>query len=130
MSSVDVRCRVGSRNGTYHKFEVFRERKPENREHTIKRVMRVVNSAKTHPTQTLTQRTGECGDNGGVLHAANISGLSRYCQYSRLGTGSRSDAGRDRRLCFTVFIVILGNVKCKGFGRKKRGTGRTWQRYL
>ena len=32
------------------------------------------------------------------LNAANTSGLSRYCQYSRLGIGSMSEAGNERRL--------------------------------
>lgn len=33
-----------------------------------------------------------------ITHAANRSGRSRYCQYSRLGMGSSRDAGSDSRL--------------------------------
>jgi hypothetical protein len=33
-----------------------------------------------------------------VTHAAKMSARSAYCQYSRFGIGSRSEAGRDRRL--------------------------------
>lgn len=36
--------------------------------------------------------------NRNPTHAAKISARSAYCQYSRLGIGSRSDAGSDRRL--------------------------------
>jgi hypothetical protein len=37
-----------------------------------------------------------------VTYAAKISARSAYCQYSRFGIGSSSDAGRDSRLGFSL----------------------------
>src|ERR1700722_6994361 len=48
-------------------------------------------------------------------YAAKRSGLSRYCQYSKLGMGSRSDAGKERRLvcAFHVPRSVRRAQKCQ-----------------
>ena len=51
-------------------------------------------------------------------HAANKSGRSRYCQYSKFGIGSSKEAGSDSRLCvpsrspaFIVKTIIHVEIK-------------------
>ena len=83
----------------YDEFEILCKREADDGEHALKRVRRVID-----PVSILAQQLFSCSERKKekarekATYATKTSGRSRYCQYSRFGIGSKSEAGNERRL--------------------------------
>lgn len=91
--TVNVTTEWRSLTKTHNELQVLRKSEADHGQHALKCVVRVIDA------------DGECdlgltkgSERERNTYAAKRSGRSRYCQYSRLGMGSNSDAGRDSRL--------------------------------